>query len=156
MFQGELEVILTSAKPSEPMQRVESAKLERNAGIVGDRYSTIPGVDAGREVTLIEAEAVEAVQNEYNLSLTVDETRRNLVTRGVPLNHLVGREFTIGQVRLRGIRLCEPCKHLDKLTGKALLKALAHRGGLRATIVDAGTVHLNDSITPCSDVATTS
>lgn len=101
-----------------------------------------------REITLIESEAVEAVNRDYPLRIEPIETRRNILTRGVALNHLVGREFTIGKVRLRSLRLCEPCGHLESLTRKGVMRALLHRGGLRAQIVESGTIRVGDVISP--------
>lgn len=146
MFTGQLEVILIGSKASEPMNKIGSAQLDVSTGIAGDRYPSKPGADPGREVTLIEAESIEAVGDEYDFDLTAEEARRNLVTRNVPLNHLVGKVFRVGDVRLRGIRLCEPCKKLQRLTGKDVLAALAHRGGLRAEVVTAGVVHVGDEV----------
>ena len=83
-------------------------------------------------ITLIEAEALEALEREHGVRLEPHESRRNIVTRGVALNELVGREFRVGEVVLRGLMLCEPCRHLEKLTGKQLIRGLVHRGGLRA------------------------
>ena len=100
------------------------------------------------ELTLIEAEALEALHRDYSVDLAAGDARRNLVTRSIALNHLVGREFTIGDVRIRGIRLCEPCEHLQRLTGKQLIKGLRHRGGLRAQILTEGTIHAGDQINP--------
>jgi len=74
------------------------------------------------------------------------DARRNIVTRGVPLNHLVGKEFTLGGVTLRGVRLCEPCTHLEGLTEKGVLTGLIHRGGLRAQIIKDGTIRVGDAI----------
>jgi MOSC domain-containing protein YiiM len=74
------------------------------------------------------------------------QARRNIVTRDVPLNHLVGKEFQIGDVRVRGIRLCEPCDHLQRLTGIPVIKSLRHRGGLRAQIVTAGLIRVGDRV----------
>ena len=89
----------------------------------------------------------EALQRDYGIELMAGESRRNITTRGVALNHLVGREFRIGEIRARGLRLCEPCSHLEKLTGKRLIKGLLHRGGLRAQILTAGDVRVGDEIT---------
>jgi MOSC domain-containing protein YiiM len=80
------------------------------------------------------------------VELAAGEARRNVVTRGVPLNHLVGREFRIGAVKIRGIRLCEPCDHLQGLTGRPLIKGLRHRGGLRAQILSRGAISVADLI----------
>ncbi|MGH7423278.1 MAG: MOSC domain-containing protein, partial [Candidatus Methylomirabilales bacterium] len=90
-------------------------------GLEGDRYFTQTGTYSkkprlDREVTLIEVEAIEALAREYKIALEPGAARRNIVTRGVPLNHLVGREFRVGDVTVRGLRLCEPCAHLERLS----------------------------------------
>ena len=102
------------------------------------------------ELTLIEAEAIEALRRDYQVELAAGDARRNIVTRNVALNHLVGREFAIGDVRIRGIRLCEPCDHLQKVTGKSVIKGLLHRGGLRAQILTQGTIRVGDSVSVIS------
>jgi len=117
-------------------------------GLEGDRHfgraANEPG--AGREVTLIEVEAIEALERDYGVKLGPGDARRNIVTRGVALNHLVDRQFAVGKVVLRGIRLCEPCAHLASLTDQKVLSALVHRGGLRAQIVEEGTVRVGDPV----------
>jgi MOSC domain-containing protein YiiM len=122
-------------------------------GLRGDRYATgdgtfsASGTDA-RDVTLIEREAVEAVRTEDRvIDVREEETRRNLVTEGVALNHLVGRTFRVGDVRMHGIRLAEPCAYLEQLTGRRGLRdAFADRGGLRAEILDDGELRVGDAI----------
>jgi MOSC domain-containing protein YiiM len=120
------------------------------AGLEGDRYATKLGTfykpEPDYELTLIEAEAVEALRRDYQVDLAAGDARRNIVTRNVPLNHLVGKDFAIGDVRIRGIRLCEPCDHLQKVTGKPVLKGLLHRGGLRAQILTPGTIRVGDAV----------
>jgi MOSC domain-containing protein YiiM len=96
---------------------------------------------------LIEIESIEALVREKNVEITPSAARRNLVTRGVPLNHLVGCEFHVGIVRLRGTRLCEPCQYLEGLTTKGVLAGLIHRGGLRADIISGGTIRVGDLVT---------
>jgi MOSC domain-containing protein YiiM len=91
-------------------------------------------------------EAIEALKREYGVELAPGEARRNLVTRDVPLNHLVEKEFQIGEVRVRGIRLCEPCSHLQTLVGRPVIKGLRHRGGLRAQIVSGGMIRVGDMV----------
>jgi MOSC domain-containing protein YiiM len=122
-------------------------------GLEGDRYfdgtgtySQTPGT--GRNVTLIESEALDAAAKDYGVDLPPGASRRNIVTEGIALNHLVGKEFTVGAVRLKGTRLCEPCSHLAKLTGKPVVKALIHRAGLRADILEGGPIRLGDEIRP--------
>lgn len=133
------------------MQSVTKIRATAGRGLEGDRYfnqvgtfSRDPGT--GREVTLIEIEAIEALKRDYQLELETGLTRRNVVTRGVPLNHLVNREFKVGEVTLRGTRLCEPCSHLEKLTCKGVMRGLIHRGGLRADIVAGGTIRIGDIV----------
>ena len=89
---------------------------------------------------------MEAAARDYQMQLAPGEARRNVVTRGVPLNHLVGKEFSIGDVRVRGIRLCEPCDHLQKVTGKSVIKSFLHRGGLRAQILSEGIIRVGTTI----------
>jgi MOSC domain-containing protein YiiM len=120
-------------------------------GIEGDRYFTRTGAFSnrpgdGRDITLIEIEAVEAAKRDYGIDIQPSESRRNIVTQNVPLNHLVGREFVIGNVRLRGIRLCEPCDYLEGLTKRGVRGALIHRGGLRANILSEGTIKVGDQV----------
>jgi MOSC domain-containing protein YiiM len=162
MFQGKLEAIFIGPSKGLPMQAVDHANAIAGAGLEGDRYSSGSGTfskptpdaanknyPADRQITLIEAEALDAAARDYELTVQPDETRRNLLVRGVPLNHLVGQEFLVGDVRLRGLRLCEPCGHLEKLTAlDGIKKALLHRGGLRAEILTTGELHPNDTVRP--------
>jgi MOSC domain-containing protein YiiM len=96
-----------------------------------------------------ELEAIRALETERGIVLEPGEARRNVVTCGVPLNHLVGREFRIGQVVLRGVRLCEPCTYLSKLVGNDVMTGLIHRGGLRADVARGGAIRVGDAIQPC-------
>ena len=130
---------------------VEQVRAVAGMGLEGDRYYLRTGSfskkhDESREATLIESEALEALAREYGHQLTAAESRRNITTRGVALNHLVGKEFRVGAATLRGIRLCEPCGHLEQLTGRKVREGLIHRGGLRAQIVQSGVIQIGDSI----------
>ena len=152
MFRGNVVSIFIAREAAIPMESKEEVKAVVGQGLEGDRYfdgtghwSKTPGV--GREVTLIEIEAIEALESERNIAITPGATRRNVVTRGVPLNHLVGREFQLGAVRLRGTRLCEPCTYLESLTQQGVLSGLIHRGGLRAEIVTGGTIRVEAAVT---------
>jgi MOSC domain-containing protein YiiM len=131
---------------------VDQVEAVAGQGLVGDRYylkeGTFSKPGADREVTLIESEALEALARECQITLPPEQARRNLVTRDVPLNHLVGREFLVGDVLLKGIRLCEPCGHLEKLTVTGIEDGLHHRGGLRAQIVRGGALRLGAVIRP--------
>ena len=140
------------------MQSRDQVQAVAGRGLQGDRYfaglgtySNNPG--SGRHVTLIEIEAIEALQREYQVEIEASLSRRNIVTRAVALNHLVDREFTVGEVRLRGMRLCEPCAHLERLSRRGAMRGLIHRGGLRAEILTGGTIHVGDAIAPVADQA---
>ena len=118
MWNGKVESIHIASAATGPVQALDQAVLIPGVGIEGDRYALKQGTffkpEPDFELTLIEAEAIEALRREYDVELAPSEARRNIVTRDVPLNHLVGKEFAIGEVRVRGIRLCEPCDHLQR------------------------------------------
>jgi MOSC domain-containing protein YiiM len=151
MFQGRLEAIYIGARKREDLQRVEQVRAVAGSGLAGDRYGCQEGTfskpgSPDREITLIEIEAIEALARECELVVEPGQARRNLVTRGVPLNHLVQKEFSVGDVVLFGIRLCEPCDHLESLTVKGIKAGLCHRGGLRAQIIRGGVIYAGDVI----------
>jgi MOSC domain-containing protein YiiM len=135
-----------------PVREVAEARAVAGKGLEGDRYAAGNGTyskakhDPGAEATLIESEALEALKRDYGVELAPGASRRNIMTRGVSLNHLVGREFTVGAVRFRGIRLCEPCAHLQKLTHPGVMRGLVHRGGLNAEILTDGVIRAGDFI----------
>ncbi len=153
MWNGTVESIHIASTAEGLPQSVPQAMAVPGAGLEGDRYALKLGTfykpAPDFELTLIEAEAMEALRRDYQVELAAGEARRNIVTRNVPLNHLVGKEFAIGEVRIRGIRLCEPCDHLQKVTGKSVIKGLLHRGGLRAQILTQGTIRVGDVVS-CS------
>lgn len=142
-------IYVTPEKTAEP-QEAQRVTAVVSKGLEGDRYcaglGTFSKGDPANEVTLIEKEAIEALERDYNIELSPAETRRNLLTEGIALNHLVGKDFHIGTVSLRGVRLCEPCGHLEKLTASGVEQGLRHRGGLRAQVVTGGTMQVGDSI----------
>jgi MOSC domain-containing protein YiiM len=153
MWQGSVVSIHIAPAAGLPMETVPEARAIAGRGLEGDRYTlgighyTITPGPGGRELTLIETETLEALPG-IGVKLSAAETRRNIATAGVPLNHLVGREFRVGAVRLRGTRLCEPCKYLEGLTQAGAMLALLHRGGLRAQILNDGVIRVGDTITP--------
>jgi MOSC domain-containing protein YiiM len=156
MFQGEIVSIHIAANKAQAVESCEHVEAISGRGLEGDRYFHGTGYWSGnnevsREVTLIEIEAIEALEHEKKIEIAPGAARRNLVTRGVPLNHLVGREFQVGGVRLRGTKLCEPCQYLEGLTMKGVLTGLLHRGGLRADIVSGGTIRVGDVVTNSKD-----
>jgi len=147
---GVVAAIFVGPEAQQPMTSVAEVRAIAGHGLEGDRYSRGAGTFAAKspnqQVTLIEAEALEAAARDYELEIDAGETRRNVLTRNVALNHLVGREFRIGEVRLRGLKLCEPCGHLEKLTGKQMIKAMRHRCGLRAEILCNGPIRIGDPV----------
>jgi MOSC domain-containing protein YiiM len=155
MPNGTVESIHIASAAEAPVQSVGQVVANPGGGLEGDRYSLKSGTfykpEPDYELTLIESEAIEALWRDYQIELPAGDARRNIVTRDVPLNHLVGKEFVIGDVRIRGIRLCEPCEHLQKLTGKKLIKGLLHRGGLRAQILTKGTIRVGDAVKLVND-----
>jgi len=153
MFRGTVVSIHISPAARERMVSVPHARAVPGKGLDGDRYFKATGTYSKKgspdhEVTFIEAEAVEALQRDYEIEVQAGDSRRNVVTRGVPLNHLVGREFEVGEVTFRGIRLCEPCGHLEEITGQPVRKGLVHRGGLRAEVLTEGVIRAGDPIQP--------
>jgi MOSC domain-containing protein YiiM len=152
MSTGNIELIYIAPKATAPAIAVDEVLAIPGVGLEGDRYALRQGTffkpEPDFELTLIEAEAIEALKRDYNVELTPGESRRNLVTRGVALNHLVGRDFQIGEVKAHGIRLCEPCSHLQRLTGRSVIKGLLHRGGLRAQILTQGAIRVGDTVRP--------
>ena len=148
---GKVEGIYIAPARGEPTVLVEQVHVLPGMGIEGDRYFNQPELSGihskpGRELTLIEIEAIDAIYQEDGIQISPDQTRRNIVTRGVSLNDLVGCVFNIGTIQLRGLRLCEPCNYLANRTDPRILHSMAHRGGLRAEIISEGIIHLNDII----------
>jgi MOSC domain-containing protein YiiM len=149
-------IYLASSAGAEP-QLVDEASAVAGRGLEGDRYfrdggtfSDNPRAD-GRDITLVEAEAVAGLARDTGIELAPGETRRNVVTRGLALNDLVGRRFTVGEVECIGRRLCDPCDHLQKLTKPGVLRGLTNRGGLRADILRGGRIHVGDSVVELED-----
>ena len=152
-FAGVLLAIHVAPKASAPMVELDAARLVEGVGIEGDRYATGSGTYShkphpDRQVTLIEMETLDALARDHGIDLPPHETRRNLTTAGVPLNHLVGREFRVGEVVLLGGRLNVPCQYLEDLLGKKVFKPLINRSGLNCLIVKGGVVRPGDRIVP--------
>jgi MOSC domain-containing protein YiiM len=142
---GYVEAVFTAPGAGLPVVRRARVEARPGAGLDGDRYASGTGHwsgdnKVGRDLTLIEAEVVDALSAELGMSIDAAELRRNVVTRGVRLNDLVGVRFRIGGVVAEGTRLCEPCDYLARLTGRAILEPLVHRGGLRANVLSAGAI----------------
>ena len=152
MFEGRLLAIAIHPSKAAPMAPRDSVAVVAGSGIVDDYYSLGKHgsgvVRPDQQVTLIEAEAIAAACHDYKLEFDHLATRRNLLTEGAPLNHLVGKDFSVGEVILRGVELCEPCGHVEKLTIPGIKQSLIHRGGLRAQVVRSGTLQVGDVIRP--------
>ena len=143
---GTVERIWVAASAGEPAQARDEVRALPGRGLEGDRHvsgrGTFPSGPSGSALTLIEAEVCES----FAPPLSPDDHRRNLLTRGIALNRLVGHEFTIGAVRCRGMRLCEPCTVMQRYTGRPILSDLVHRGGLRADILEDGVIAVGDAV----------
>jgi MOSC domain-containing protein YiiM len=151
---GTVESIVIAPEAESAMTAVERADAHSGRGLVGDRYHEQRGTfsdahDRGHDLTLIEAEVLDALTLPGGAFLPQD-ARRNIVTRGIDLNALVGQRFRVGEIECFGQRLCEPCAHLERLAARSgkpgTLRALIHRGGLRADILSDGEISVGDPI----------
>jgi len=138
-----------------PMQGQEAVELVAGEGIVGDRYriGTETGFysdkpEEGRQVTLFEAEVLEAILRDYRIEILPHEHRRNVTTRFVPLNHLVGQRFHLGDCLVEATRLSVPCRHIEEILGKAVFNPMIHRSGLNCRILRGGMLRVGDVIRP--------
>jgi MOSC domain-containing protein YiiM len=130
-------------KLPEPIDAVDVS----DEGLPGDRYF-------GRgDITLVEAEALEGLNEDTGIELSHAEVRRQVLTRGIRLNDLLGKRFRVGGVEAVGVEWCEPCNHLQKLTYPGVLKGMVHRAGLRADIVRAGRIEVGDEVDEVIDAA---
>jgi hypothetical protein len=143
---GSVVGLLVAPDAEQPLVRVGSVNAVAGRGLEGDRYfdgrGTFSGTGRGYELTLVDAETLDEV------ALSWEQARRNVVTRGIALNGLVGRRFTVGTVECVGRRLAEPCSHLEKLARPGLLRPLVHRAGLRADVLRDGKISVGDSVGP--------
>lgn len=150
---GRVEHIHLSGRAGEPMRAIDRIRLIAGIGLEGDRYakglgefSKHPGT--GRALTLIEAEVLDSLRASLGIDLHPGEARRNVTTRGIALNALVGQRFRIGGVLCEATRLCEPCQYLQDLLVKPILHPLRHRGGLRADVLQDGEIRIGDEVRP--------
>lgn len=151
MHQAIVTEINIATESGQPLHSVESIRAVPGYGLEGDRFyrqaeedPTL--VDSGRDVTLIEAEALDALGRDYDIKLEPRKCRRNIVTTGVALAHLIGRTFRVGDVRMEGARMAEPCSHLESLTQKGVQRGLIHRAGIRARVLNEGIIRVGDRI----------
>ncbi|MBZ2188499.1 MOSC domain-containing protein [Alcanivorax sp. JB21] len=149
---ADIVAIYTAAASRGPVSAHDAVQVRMGCGIVGDRHYRRNNSPAN-QITLIEQEAVEAFNQAHGLAVLPSALRRNLLTRGVALNALEGREFQVGTVRLRGIELCEPCSVIGKLLQQPglnptrVIQALMGHGGLRAEILNTGVIRVGDAVT---------
>ncbi len=152
MWQGKLLDIHIAEEARAPMRVLYEAALIAGLGIEGDRYATGQGHYSKfpdiREITLIEIETLTALVRDHDITLLANEHRRNLTTEAVPLNHLVGQRFWVGETLLEGGRLNTPCRYLDLVTSKSVCDLLEHRSGLNCRIIEGGTIRPGDVIRP--------
>ncbi|XVH33491.1 MOSC domain-containing protein (plasmid) [Haloferacaceae archaeon DSL9] len=155
---GTVERIFIAPEAEAEVRERDEVEAVAGGGLRGDRY--FRGVEtgtfveweegedrrAGYDLTLIEGEAIDAIEREADIALDPGEHRRNIETRGVALNHFVGKRFRVGEVVCRGDRLCEPCSHLQRMTQDGVLGALVHRGGLRTDILESGVIRPGDTV----------
>jgi MOSC domain-containing protein YiiM len=148
---GRVEEINIAAELEGRPEPVRAVDALAGQGLRGDRYfadDPNENREEGRDLTLIQAEALEGLLEEHGIELSAAESRRNVLTRGIDLNALVGERFTVGEVECVGVELCEPCDHLQSLTKPGVLRGLVHRGGLRADIVRGGRIAVGDAVEP--------
>jgi MOSC domain-containing protein YiiM len=150
---GRVEFIHLAGSEGEPMRAIDRIRVIPGIGLEGDRYASGRGhfsgsPGTGRALTLIEAEVIESLVDSAGIALRPGEARRNVTTRGIALNALVGRRFRIGSVLCKGVRLCEPCSYLEDQLGRPLLRPLQHRGGLRADVLEGGEIRIGDEVQP--------
>jgi MOSC domain-containing protein YiiM len=145
---GRVEAIFVTPEHGELPAPVESVRARAGRGLEGNRYYWEEGdAPPGRAVTLIAAEAIEAVASEGLMSMEAAAMRRNVLTRGIDVNDLVGKRFRIGGVECEGVELCEPCSSLESMTQPGVIKAFVHRAGLNADVLNDGEISVGDSVT---------
>lgn len=144
-MEGRVEGIFVTSEHGELPVAVPSVRAVAGQGLEGNRYF-FDQAPAGRAITLIAAEAVEALEAEHGISVEPAATRRNVLTRGIDVNALVGRRFRIGEVECEGVELCEPCLHLQSMTQPGVIDGLVHRGGLNANILEGGDIRVGDPV----------
>jgi len=143
--EGTVEQIAITAERPELPTPVPAVRAEAGHGLEGEyHWSRAP--EPGQSLTLIAAEALEGLRADTGIELSHEASRRNVLTRGVDLNALVGQRFVVGGVECEGVELCEPCNGLAKLTERGVLRGLVHRGGLRADIVSGGEIAVGDPV----------
>ncbi len=152
-MKGKLVDLLITDNAGKSLQSHQTVELKAGRGIVGDRYYLCQGTHSqvlkgkpDAELTLIEQEEIDSFNDKTDLGYVGKDFRRNIVTEGIRLNDLVGKEFYIGKVKLKGIRLCEPCAYLAGILGMEIMEHMVHKSGLRAEILEDGFVGLSEDV----------
>jgi len=149
---GRVKDILIAKTTGSALYSKPSVQIHSGKGIVGDRYysqtsvSSSPEKEADFEITLIEQEQIDSFNQKTGFSYSAADFRRNVVTSGINLNALEGETFSIGTLKLKGVRLCEPCAYLAKLLGPEIMEHMVHKAGLRARILDSGVISVGDNL----------
>ena len=141
---GRIEAIHVATEESGPTQPRERVTVVAGRGVEGDRKFA-----SSHNLTLVEAEALEGLTADTGIELGPGESRRQVTTRGIGLNDLVGKRFRVGELECLGEELCEPCAHLQSLTEPGVLRGLVHRGGLCAEVLSGGQIAVGDTVEPC-------
>ncbi len=157
-WEGRIESVHFATEVGAPMTTPESIHAIAGEGVAGDRYSRGEGTfsytgGARRQITLFETEVLETIARDHNVHLAPHECRMNLITRDVPLTHLVFRTFRVGNVLLHGLKLNEPCARRNEVTGKRVIKALIHRCGLFCEILEGGEIRPGAIVAPADRMA---
>ena len=154
-WQGVVRYLHITPRAFLPMESLNEIKLIAERGIEGDRYmlgketgfySEKP--EDGRQITLFEIETLDALARDHKITLLPEEHRRNVTVEGVPLNHLVGKRFWLGETLLEATRLSTPCKHIEEILNKPVFDPLINRSGLNCKIIQGGMVRVGDSVRP--------
>jgi MOSC domain-containing protein YiiM len=152
MTDGTIEHLFITDAMSQPMTAQSALTAIAGKGVEGDRYTLETGTyskkpEPGRQITLVEGEVLDWLEREHGLTVRPEDSRRNVVTRGIDLNPLVGRELMVGPVRVRVHRLCQPCRYIEKLLNQPdLYERWWDKGGLRCEIIESGTIRIGDAV----------
>ena len=131
---------------NQKIKEVNSIKVSANQGIIGDRHFKEFN-DPYNQLSLVESENIDYYNIKYGLDISYIDFRRNIITKGIRLNDLVGKKFKIGKVELEGIDLCRPCRHLSEVLNQDnIIKEFLRKGGLRCQILSSSTINLGDEI----------
>lgn len=159
---GRVLAIHITPKAEGDLRPIDSVRAHPGRGLEGDRYFNIAGtfnkpgkeLHPSQEATLIEIEALEGLQREHGLSVSPAQSRRNILTQGIRLNDLLHKEFVVGGVRMKGVKLCHPCDYLESRTHAGVKAGLENRGGLRAQVLTEGVIRVGDEIAPVGSRST--